>query len=137
MRSQSGNLVIRDVPYTLWIFGLVFAGFGIFMGLSSGAPIIFPIVFGVAGLAMILFVPILTITVDRNSGLLTLQRTGILQRSKNEVRIDQIEDIFLKENVSQPASLTRLSLHWKTALKFRCAATPPAVTAKKNGAPRC
>lgn len=117
MRSQSGNVVIRNVPYGLWIFGIIFAGIGISIGLFAGAPIIFPIIFGGVGLAMILFVPILTVTVDRNSGLLTLQRTGILRRSAQEIRIDQIEDIFLKENISHDEDGTSVTYQTIIALE--------------------
>lgn len=117
MQSQSGNLVIRDVPYGLWIFGFIFASIGIYIGFFAGAPIIFPIIFGVAGLAMILFVPILTITVDRSSGLLTLQRTGILRRSIDEIRINQIEDIYLKENISHDDDGTSVTYQTIIALE--------------------
>jgi hypothetical protein len=100
MQSQNGNVVIKDVPYGLWFFGVLFGGIAVWMGLSTGAPSFVPILFGGAAILMVLLIPVLTVTVDRNSGVLVLRRSGIIIRNQREIRIDQIDDIYVSKHVS-------------------------------------
>lgn len=106
MQSQDNNVLFRDVPYFLWIFGLFFGGIGGTIVTASGAPIWMAVIFIGVGLALVVFVPILTVSLDRNSGVLILKRTGILTRSTRELRINQISDIYISTKVSSDSDGT-------------------------------
>lgn len=109
MQPSNGNVVIRDVPYALWIFGLVFGGIGIYMATASGAPVVFSIIFCAVGALIILLIPILTVRIDRNSGMLSLTRRGILVNSHQDIRIKEISDVYVDRKVSSDSDGTSVT----------------------------
>jgi hypothetical protein len=102
MDNSDAQLVIRDTPFALWLFGIVFAGLGGFFflqaGLERGS---FLILFVVIGLSMLLFSSVLTITADRVTRTLRLDYRSLLRHNVKEIPFDEIAGIRVERSFSR------------------------------------
>ncbi len=99
MRKSAQQLVIRDYPITLWVFGLIVSGFSLFIYSQEGHPLALAI--GISAFPLSLFVvSVLTIKADRTTGLLTLTYRFPLWQSVKEIPLNDIVDIFIDHTVN-------------------------------------
>ncbi len=117
MYSSDNQPLFRDVPVALWLFGLIFFGVGVGVGFFNRAPLWFGLIFAVIGLSFLLFVPIITVTVDRNTGLLLIRRTGIFRSSVEEVQVRQIRDVYVSRKVSTSSDGTSTTYQVRIVLE--------------------
>ncbi len=100
MDNDKPQLVIRDIPFGLWFFGLVFSGFGVLMAYSGGPPLFMSLLFLGVGLAIGLFASVVTITADRITRSLTMESRSALRSKRMEVLWDDIIGINVERTVS-------------------------------------
>lgn len=101
MNHNDTQLVIRDVPIFLWLFGLVFVSVGSLIVHQGGPPSLLALIFVGIGLGFLLFSSVLTITVDRITRTLKLEYRFALRRSQKEVLFDEIAGINVERSVSR------------------------------------
>jgi hypothetical protein len=98
MEAPPPTPVIRDLPWGPWIAGLFVGSFGALMVQSAlGTDAIMGLFIGAtlcgAGLLMVALFPVLTVRVDRESGLLTLTYRSLLTKRVKEIPLQRIDSI--------------------------------------------
>lgn len=97
---DDSQVLFRDVPVFLWVVGLgLFVG-GIYLLTFMSAPVAIGIGLAVAGLLLLAFTPIVTVSVDRNAGLLVIRKLGIFNRKRQELPISKVEKVYVERHVS-------------------------------------
>lgn len=104
MDNKSNQLVIRELPLFQWLFSLILFATCIFIYQSKPDQLTAPIVTGIIGLLILVSSPILVVTADRSSGMLTIRRVGLLQRFKREIPVSNILAIQLEHSLSSSDS---------------------------------
>jgi hypothetical protein len=99
MGRNDSQLILRDVPIFLWIFGLIFGGAGLLILFQSG-PAGIGSLFFLVGLGFLLFTSMLTITADQNTRVLTLDYRSILRHKQKQVSFDEIAGINVERSLS-------------------------------------
>lgn len=100
MNNSDRQLIIRDYPTALWLFGLFMVGFSISAFFGPQVPRLVPLVgLGLAGLLFTL-PSVLVITADKSTGFLTLEYRSWLRRSKKEIALHELEAIQVNQKVS-------------------------------------
>ena len=94
------EVVIRDVPVFLWIFGVGFFGFGIFMVIAGSAPLWAGALFFLFGAGIVLFVPIVTVRHDRSGGVLRVEKIAVVRRKIHEIAVHRIERVDVDHKIS-------------------------------------
>jgi hypothetical protein len=111
MNGNNTRLLQRDVPFFLYLFGLVFAAFGGYAFYDSGkAPVL---IFFAIGLSILLFANVVTISADRITRTLTLRYRSILRQSQKEFLFDEIAGISVQLVMSGNKSTYRVVLKRK------------------------
>jgi hypothetical protein len=100
MNRNESQLVIRDFPILLWIFGLVFAGVGALILYDSRQALVPAMIFLAVGLGILLFTNALTINVDRGTRTLKLEFRSVLRHTIKQVSFDEIADINVERSRS-------------------------------------
>src|SRR5258706_1504946 len=100
MNTNDSQLVIRDSPISLWIFGLIFAGVGAFFFFQVGKDAAFTLIFVAIGLGVLLFSSTLTITADRITRTLTLEYRSLLRHAIKQIPFDEVASINVLRSVS-------------------------------------
>jgi hypothetical protein len=109
MENQSSDPVIRDIPWSLWMFGLVFAGIGGFIALASlkdSQSPLFPLLFSGVGVLMLVLPSVLTIRADRSTGFLTLTYRSLLTKNVKEIPLNEIVSIDIESSSSSRGGTT-------------------------------
>lgn len=105
MDSRDANLVIRDRPFVSWLLGIVFLAAGVFTArtLQQGASLVkdgLTLAFLVVAVVLLLTAGTFTITADRATQTLTLDKRSLLGKSTRGIPFSQIAAIDLE---SQPS----------------------------------
>ncbi len=98
MDNKDISLTVRDWPILFWIFGtaLLVEGITFFLPLAEGqAAFWVRAVLVLAGLAILLFSPVLTVTADRVTQTLTITHRSPLRAKQRELLFSQIDSIDL------------------------------------------
>ena len=114
MKQTSDKLEFQEM-FAFWLqlfFGVIFLVTGLFAGLSSGD--FFPYLLAVVGLLLVVFLEIVTITVDKNLGHMTIKRhkpllAKMAKTAKTKVVKHLIQDISgveIQEMTSSDSSNT-------------------------------
>jgi len=113
---SSEKLVIRDSPVALWVTGGVVALSGVLMvaefvllGVDARG-IVGAVITALVGLVMILLPSALTVTVDRERGLLTLRYRSLLKSSVKEFPLSELSSIEVERSQNSPSYRLRLTL---------------------------
>jgi len=97
MRAMTSNeqLVLRDYPLGVWLFGLVFlaAGMGIPMETSGH------VLMSLAGLIVVGFVSVLSISLDRGRGVLNLHYRSLFRVARRAYRLEEICSVDIAEDI--------------------------------------
>jgi hypothetical protein len=93
------HVIVRDVPYLVWLFGLGFMGLGGYLFLMQTAPLFVIGILSLIGLLLVLFVPIITVSIDRARGLLVIQNTGIFRRKRRELLASGVARVKVERKV--------------------------------------
>ena len=98
MEASSAAPVIRDLPWGPWIFGLFVGSFGALMvrstlGTGDITVLFIGAILCAVGLLMVALFSVLTIRVDRESGLLTLTYRSLLTKRVKEIPLHKIDSI--------------------------------------------
>ncbi len=104
MDNRSNQLVIREFPTLEWFFGLLLLGIGYYIYQSNPDQLTTPIIVGTVGLFVFILSPILVVKADRSTGLLTIQRVGLLRRYRREIPVSEILAIQLEHSISHSSS---------------------------------
>jgi hypothetical protein len=100
MNRNDSQLVIRDIPFFLWFFGLVFTGVGALIFFEGGQARVWALVFGAIGLGALLFSSVLAITADRMTRTLKLEYRSALRHTIKQVSFDEIAGIDIERSYS-------------------------------------
>jgi hypothetical protein len=111
MNGNESRLVLRDVPVFLYLLGLIFAALGGYFFYDGGQAVV--LIFLAIGLAILLFVSVVTITADRITRTLTLQYRSVLRQSQKEFRFDDIAGIGVQRSMSGNKSTYQVVLKGK------------------------
>ncbi len=106
MYSEDKPLVIRDIPWVIWLFALLMFGTGVGLFNAPESPKFFMVVIILIGLALLAFSPVLTIRVDRMSGMLVIAHTGLLRHSRREIPIGQVKAVYVNQSISSDSDGT-------------------------------
>src|SRR5690348_13253284 len=101
MDNNDSQLVIRDTPIGLWLFGAVFAGMGAFFFFQAGRQAVFTLIFVAIGLGVLLFSSALTITADRLTRTLSLEYRSVLRHNIKQIPFDEIASISVERRTSR------------------------------------
>lgn len=93
--------VVRDVPTFVWIFGLGFFGLGLYLFFNQSAPWFIGAIFILVGAALVAFVPIVTIRVDRGGGMLEIEKRSLTLKHSQEMRVSEIKSVYVDQSVSR------------------------------------
>jgi hypothetical protein len=99
MNRSDAQLMLRDVPVFLWLFGIIFAGVGILI-LREGGPPVMALVLIAMGLGFLLFTGALTITADRITRTLKLEYRSALRHKVKQMSFDEIVGVNVDRSVS-------------------------------------
>lgn len=115
MNRDDFQLVFRDVPVFLWIFGLIFGGLGAYLWYMEDlqVPPYFFIPFLVVGLLFLLFTSALTITADRTTRTLKLEYRSLVRYRLTQVAFDEIDGIGIQVSSTRNRTSYRLVLQRK------------------------
>lgn len=94
------EILVRDVPVGLWVFGLIFFGAGILIPSLIGAPIYVGAIFALIGLVILLLVPAVYVEIDQGRRVLVIRKIGVLQRSEQEIPVHKIASVYVDQRVS-------------------------------------
>jgi hypothetical protein len=100
MNGSDSQLVLRDVPIALWLFGLLFACIGIAIILEGGPPLVIALILFAIGMCFLLFSSVMTVTADRITRMLQLEYRSLLSRSLKQVPFDEIGGINVERSRS-------------------------------------
>lgn len=96
------ELRLRDYPIIAWLFGFGGIAFGTFYFLTNAAPARYNGFFSAGiGLLILIFMYALTITVDKQTGMLILDYRSIILHSVNEIPLSEIKSIRLDSSSSR------------------------------------
>jgi hypothetical protein len=101
MDNKDFSLVLRDWPITFWIIAAVLLAEGVtfFLPLAEGqAAYIVRAILILAGLAILLFAPVLTVTADRLNQTLTISHRSPLRDNTRAFIFSQIDSIDLESS---------------------------------------
>lgn len=104
MDEKNDKLVLRDMPITLWVFGILCAAVGVYWYLQAPTQWIALAIGSGIFLLVFLFSSMLTVTADRSRGTLTLRYASPLRRKIREILIDDIASIELERSFSSSDS---------------------------------
>ena len=94
-------LVIRQYPFALGLFGLIFCGVGLYLVFGNRGTALFGMLFVGIGLLVLLWLAaVVTITVDKASGLLTIVSQYVLRRTYKEFEIRSITGVEVASQLS-------------------------------------
>jgi hypothetical protein len=99
MNCNDPQLVLRDVPIFLWLFGLIFGGVGLLILVQGGPPVMGGL-FLLVGLGFLLFTSALTITADRITRMLTLDYRSVFRHTQKQMSFDDIAGINVERSLS-------------------------------------
>ncbi len=117
METQT-ELKIHDRPIALWIVGLVFLSAGIFILVeTAGGQLLFSLIFGGVGLALLLLSNSLTITADRRGRMLKLDYRSLVNHSAKQIPFDNIARIELQRSASYSRGGTSYTYRVAAVLK--------------------
>lgn len=93
------ELKLREYPIFGWLFGLSAFGYGVFIFVTGGTAFITHTLVS-AGVGLLSFVLsyILTVTADKQTGMLTLDYRSVFHHSVKEIPINQIQSIFVSRS---------------------------------------
>ena len=91
METNNSKLIIHEYPLGLWIGGIFLAGMGAYFLIKLPGQWIVAAILGAFGLILLLTATVLTVTADKNLGLLTLRYRNLLFiGSKKEIPLSEI-----------------------------------------------
>lgn len=95
--NRNQKELIREFPVSLWVTAFVFFAGGIItflkefpLGVSIGGIVI--------GLLLVGFSTVLVVDLDQSGSNLIIQRTGLLKRSRDELRVSEIQAVFVQQS---------------------------------------
>lgn len=100
MNHNYQKLVLRDFPIALWLFGLASGGYAIYAYITMPKQIIAIAVSAAISALIFLLTTVMTLTVDRARGTLTIRHTGLLIRKTKEIPITNIAAIEIERSSS-------------------------------------
>ena len=93
--------VIRKYPFAMWLFGLFLSGTGYHMVFGNQGTVLLGMLLVGVGLLILLWEsPILTITVDKSAGILTIVAQYVLRRTYKEYKIRDIAGVEVENRES-------------------------------------
>lgn len=96
------ELKLREYPIFGWLFGLIAFGYGVFIFVTGGTAFItHTLVAAGVGLLSFILSYILTVTADKQTGMLTLDYRSVFHHSVKEIPINQIQSIFVSSTTSR------------------------------------
>ncbi len=100
MNQNNQKLVVRDYPVALWLFGVLTGGYALYTYFRM--PSQTAIIAAGAGISALIFLltTVVTVTADRQTGMLTIRNTGILIHRRREIPIAEIAAIELEHSYS-------------------------------------
>jgi hypothetical protein len=110
MNRSDSQLILRDIPIFLWVFGLIFAAVGALIFFDSGRQPVIAAIFVAIGLGALLFTSLLTITADRITRTLTLEYRSALLHTLKQVPFDEIAGFNLEHSARGNRSTYRVAL---------------------------
>jgi hypothetical protein len=101
MDKQSTSLVVRDRPITRWVIGAILVILAVLNPLSGAVgadtlALVIRAVLGLAGLGLILLSPVLTVTADRGTQMLTMHSKSLFTGKIREIPFTQIQGFQLE-----------------------------------------
>jgi len=91
--------IIRDIPFTMWIFGLVIIGIGIFGYFRGFLPIWMSLLLIGIGVVLILLPAVVNVYVDSGRRILEIERIRLIGSKRIEVQTNQISRIFVERRI--------------------------------------
>lgn len=100
------QLTVQERPYLIWFFGLVFTGMGlVFMFSKTGTAALGYIFFAIGSL-ILAFTPQVTVTIDKNTGIVTLHNRSLIRSSFREIYLNEISSVELESSRSSRGGST-------------------------------
>lgn len=94
--SDPNSLTIVERPYVLWLFGAVFAGFGVVFMFATDAPRLMGAIFALIGGIVLVMTPVAAVTIDRAAGSLILRNRSLVGQRFEEIPIGELQTIKLQ-----------------------------------------
>jgi hypothetical protein len=100
VNQKNDKLVLRDIPFSLWLFGILSLVYGVYSYLQRPDQWVIAAIGAGIFLLILLLTSVLTVTADRATGTLTIQHSGLLHRKVREVPIADIAAVELERSYS-------------------------------------
>ena len=97
---QDREIVVQDVPVIVWIAGLSFIAGGIYTFFTDFAPVFLAGVFIIIGGFLIIFVPIVTVKLERGAGVLRIEKLGLTGLRVEEINVNKIASVYTQRRIS-------------------------------------
>ena len=111
------ELKLREYPIFGWLFGLIAFGYSIYIFITGGTAFIMHTLVS-AGVGLLSFVLsyALTVTADKQTGMLTLDYRSVFHHSVKEIPLNQIQTIFVSSSTSRSSKGGRSTTYCVEAL---------------------
>jgi hypothetical protein len=106
MDNTSDQLVIREFPITIWIFGLLDLAVGAYLYFTAPTQWIALLILAALFLLVFAFASILVVKADRAASTLTISRISLFRRYARQIPISDIAAIQLESSSSQDSTST-------------------------------
>lgn len=114
---DDSQVLFRDVPVFMWVFGLGFFGIGLYLLVDQEAPVLLGLGLILAGLLAALLTPIVTVSVDRMTRMLVIQNMGVVSRKRQEIPFNNISKVYVDRHVSTDSDGTSTTYRVVIALE--------------------
>ncbi len=94
------EVISQDIPIWMWLSGDLFVGVGGFLLWKGAAPWYFSGIFLLTGLLFIALTPIVTVSLDRGSGVIEVRKKSLFRNRFNEVPAHQVASAYVQQTIS-------------------------------------